>query len=205
MFENKKKILIVIGILIAVIASIAYYFVNNYSEQETFYEENIEEFANEETGKEDEKESLEEKEKIIVHVAGEVVNPGVISLKEGSRVIDAINEAGGATANADLSKINLAYVLSDAEKIYIPSMNEKDDVDVFGTSDYEGKQKIMVNINTANESELQKVPGIGQTIASRIVEYRKKNGKFKTAEDIQNVSGIGTSKFGKIKEYICVK
>ena len=204
MSENKKKILIIIGVVMAVIASSVYYFVNNYNEQEFFPEENIEDFANEEISKEDEKESLEE-EKIIVHVAGEVTKPGVISLKEGARVIDAINEAGGATQNADLSKINLAYVLSDAEKVYIPSVNEKDNNDTLGTSGYVGEQKVMVNINTANESELQKVPGIGQTIASRIVEYRKKNGKFKTIEDIQNVSGIGTSKFSKIREYICVK
>ena len=63
----------------------------------------------------------------------------------------------------------------------------------------------MVNINTANEVELQRIPGIGETIAGRIVAYRKQNGKYKTIEDIQNVSGVGTSKFQKIKQYICVK
>ena len=64
---------------------------------------------------------------------------------------------------------------------------------------------MQININTANETELKKIPGIGETIATRIIEYRKENGKFNTIEDIKKVSGIGTSKYNNIKNYICVK
>ena len=67
------------------------------------------------------------------------------------------------------------------------------------------KEKLIININTASETDLQKVPGIGPTIAKKIITYRKQNGKFNAIEDIQNVSGIGNSKFSKIKDYICIK
>lgn len=118
---------------------------------------------------------------------------------------------------ADLTNVNLAYILSDAQKIYIPSIKDKEIYDsnksglkpviIDGAQQDSGnaQEKVIVNINTANEEELQKIPGIGETIAKRIVTYRKQNGIFKTIEDIQNVSGIGSSKFNKIKEYICVK
>ena len=114
---------------------------------------------------------------------------------------------------ADLNKINLAYVLSDAQKIYIPSINDSENQS-FVTGEFQkyknegnnqSENKIMVNINTASEQELENVPGIGGVIAKRIVEYRKENGKFNSIEDIKSVTGIGSSKFNNIKNYICVK
>ena len=107
----------------------------------------------------------------------------------------------------------MAYVLSDAQKIYIPSVNDTENKNFITEGVGENKQeynigdsdKIMVNINTANELELEKVPGIGSVLAKRIVEYRKENGKFNSIEDIKNVTGIGSSKFNNIKNYICVK
>lgn len=221
--EKKKKILIVaITCIIVTILGISYYFIKISEEEYFIFDEdksNMENINNIENTVETEKEKQEivEKKKIVVHIAGQVERPGVISLNEGARIIDAINEAGGSTKDADLSKVNLAYVLEDAQKIYIPSVNEEENVGyvsassgpivVDGSNDMFNKkaEKVMVNINTANEAELQKIPGIGQTIAARIVTYRKENGKFKAVEDIQNVSGIGKSKFNKIKEYICLK
>lgn len=153
---------------------------------------------------------------ITVHVIGEVVSPGVVSLKEGSRIIDAINSCGGKTENADITKINLAYILEDGVQIYVPRLD--DDIDnveyiregagenvISDNVVQDDKKIIKVNINTANLDKLQTLPGIGEAMAKRIIEYRTENGKFQSIEDIKNVSGIGDSKFEKIKEYIVIK
>lgn len=153
---------------------------------------------------------------ITVHVIGEVVSPGVVSLKEGSRIIDAINSCGGKTENADITKINLAYILEDGIQIYVPRLD--DDIDnveyiregagenvISDNVVQDDKKIIKVNINTANLDKLQTLPGIGEAMAKRIIEYRTENGKFQSIEDIKNVSGIGDSKFEKIKEYIVIK
>jgi competence protein ComEA len=117
-------------------------------------------------------------------------------------VYDAIEVAGGATTQVDLTKVNLAYILSDGEKIYIPSVNDED-CESENTSTQTGSTK--VNINTATQEQLEVLNGIGESLAQSIVDYRNKNGKFSAIEDIKNVSGIGDSKFEKIKDYICVK
>ena len=163
--------------------------------------------------------------KIIVHISGEVVSPGVISLEEGARIVDAINMADGVTEEADLSKVNLAYVLEDAQKIYIPNINEKEEKEIVenmedgvvisgsGINDENNSSSgnnskngnVKININTADIKELQKLSGIGESIALRIVTYRKENGKFNSIEDLKNVSGIGENKFNKIKNNIFVK
>lgn len=169
--------------------------------------------------------NLNGSKKIIVHISGEVISPGVISLEEGARIVDAINMADGVTEEADLSKVNLAYVLEDAQKIYIPNINEKEEKEIVenmedgvvisgsGTSNGNDSNRgnnsknenVKININTANVKELQKLSGIGESIALRIVTYRKENGKFNSIEDLKNVSGIGENKFNKIKNNIFVK
>ena len=133
--------------------------------------------------------------------------------------------ADGVTEEADLSKVNLAYVLEDAQKIYIPNINEKEEKEIVenmedgvvisgsGMNDENNSssgnnsknEKVKININTANVKELQKLSGIGESIALRIVTYRKENGKFNSIEDLKNVSGIGENKFNKIKNNIFVK
>lgn len=151
----------------------------------------------------------EEKVKIIVHVTGEVVNKGVVKVDEGSRVIDAIEVAGGATTEADLSKINLAYLLEDGMKIYVPSINDEEETEFVtsssGVSENNEKDVLKVNINTATSEELQRLPGVGESIANRILTYRKENGKFSAIEDLKNVSGIGDAKFNNISQYIYIK
>lgn len=152
----------------------------------------------------------EEKE-IIIHIDGEIINPGIVLLPSGSRISDAITASGGITAQADLSKINLAYELSDGQKIYIPSVLDEDEIPYIqndaGTNvvipDLSSNSSL-VNINTATQSELETLPGIGASTASKIINYRKENGKFKQIEDIMNVNGIGESKFNNIKNYICI-
>ena len=221
MFEKKKKILIIATLLIITLIGGIIYFYTQASDENflNFEDEKNETIDTSDWTNSALEETTEEEKKILIHITGEVNNPGVVSLKEGARIIDAINEAGGTTEKADLGKVNLAYILEDAQKVYIPSTNEIENKDYVSESSGQitvatnsandliakANEKIMVNINTANEVELQRIPGIGETIAGRIVAYRKQNGKYKTIEDIQNVSGVGASKFQKIKQYICVK
>ena len=178
--------------------------------------------------------------KIYIYIIGEVNQPGVVILDEGSRISDAINSAGGTTANADLSKINLVYTLQDGMKINIPNSeqlkkepdfqyitsNASDETlnesssgngSVSASSSSNGSsndnktsgssidaQSNIVNINTATQTELETLPGIGPSLALRIIEYRKENGKFNNIEEIKNVKGIGEAKYDDIKNHIKV-
>lgn len=175
-------------------------------------------------GDENKMESLAEdaenmEEIIMVHITGEVKNWGVIELPQGSRIIDAVNKAGGFTDDADVEAVNLAYVLSDGIKVYIPSKNEEK-IGEFTTEEYitadsgdnvitggekmEEKKNDLVNINKATQTELETLPGIGPSTALKIISYRNENGVFLSIEDIKNVSGIGDSKFESIRDLICV-
>jgi len=162
-------------------------------------------------------EEIKSTEIILVHITGEVRNWGVIELEEGSRIIDAVNKAGGFTKDADTSKVNLAYVLSDGVKINIPNKIEEnsaiekeyiiaDSGDNVITEENKMKKSnnSLVNINEATQTELETLPGIGPSIALKIISYREEKGKFSSIEDIKNVSGIGENKFESIKELICV-
>lgn len=148
---------------------------------------------------------------IIVYVCGCVKETKNVTLKEGSRISDAIDAAGGLTENADLTNINLAYILEDGEKIYIPkkgetiidSNNTNSNSTSFSTSFSTKDSKI--NINKATQTELELISGIGPSTALKIINYRKENGNFKKIEDIKNVPGIGDTKFNQIKDYITIK
>lgn len=153
----------------------------------------------------------EEVEEIIVHITGEVNKPGIVVLKSNSRIADAINKAGGATKEADLNQINLAYILEDGQKIYIPNKNEKIGEDEYITEgngnnigNNNSKEGEKVNINEAMQTELEELPGIGPSLASRIIEYREQNGDFKKIEELQNVKGIGDAKYNDIKDKVTV-
>ena len=173
--------------------------------------EEIEEVENETNNENNIDGEDEEVEEIIVHITGEVNKPGIVVLKSNSRIADAINKAGGATKEADLNQINLAYILEDGQKIYIPNKNEKIDEDEYITegngnnignnSQKEGEK---VNINEAMQTELEELPGIGPSLASRIIEYREQNGDFKKIEELQNVKGIGDAKYNDIKDKVTV-
>ena len=142
----------------------------------------------------------EENEEITIHVIGEVKYPGIVILKSGQRIVDAIEAAGGETEEADLNKLNLAQLLNDGDKIYVP--NKSDEIE--DNKDTTGKSST-VNLNTATLEELTSLPGIGESTAQKIIDYRKQNGKFKVIEDLKNVSGIGESKFDNIKDKITVR
>ena len=206
-FLKQRKIVIIIAILVIILIGRKIYDSNHFEEANS-----------EEILVKDKKESIkkdeEEEDIMAVHVTGEVKKPGVVKVKEGSRIEDIIEAAGGLTENADTTNINLAYMVEDGMKIRIPSSNEEDIEENYISVD-SGKRVIMsdesnnpsliVNINTANETELEQLPGIGPSISSKIVDYRNQNGKFKNIEDIKNVTGIGDSKYEKIKDFIKVK
>ena len=213
--NNTQKVILII--LIALICGIIAYAVmsNNseYEEQDILEPNTIENKI--ENKIEDNIEN--EKRKIVIHITGQVKNPGLVYLDEGARIADAIKEAGGSTKDAALDKVNLAYVLEDGQKIYIPNKNEKiSEIQYIITDSGEnvlkgtGKESNVkggikkVNINSANQEELETLPGVGPALAVRIIEYRNSNGKFEKVEDVQNVKGIGDSKFTNIKEYICI-
>ncbi len=151
---------------------------------------------------------------ITIYITGAVVNEGVYKINKDSRIEDAIKEAGGLKENANIKEINLAYMLEDGMKIYIPQQNEnilEDKTEGYinkevttnenNTKNFENK---IININTATQTELENLPGIGPSTALKIINYRKEKGKFKKIEDIKNVSGIGESKFSKIEKLIKV-
>lgn len=158
----------------------------------------------EKNSEEKENEEKEKNEKIIVHIVGEVNKRGVYSIDKGSRIKDIIEIAGGLTENADEEKINLATILEDEMKIYVPNKNEKVEEKEVDKSENINKEikKIKININTGTKEELESVTGIGPSTAEKIILYRKENGKFKKIEDIKNVKGIGETKFEKIKKEI---
>jgi len=154
--------------------------------------------------------------KILVHICGEVVSPGVYEFNSGSRVYDAINAAGGFSESADETLLNLAQVIHDGEKIYVPQKGEKikaeECIDA-GTAIVNaagegyistGVADDKVNINTATAEELKTLNGIGDSRAADIIAYREANGPFEKIEDIMKISGIKTALFTKIKDRIRV-
>lgn len=197
---NKNYILIGGIALIIVAIIIAYLSTLNKTEENTYQVLEIQD--------KNEEKIEETKEKIKVHIAGSVVNEGIVELEENARVADAIKEAGGTTVDANMEKVNLAYKLQDGQKIYIPN-NTEENYTIISESMGEEISNIKIgtgkiNINTATQTELELLTGIGPSTASKIINYREENGKFKTIEEIKNVSGIGEAKYESIKEEITV-
>lgn len=202
---------------------------NDTKDNEENGEENAD-FQDEDTLGTNQEQVNENTEKIYVYVTGQVNIPGVVILNKGSRIADAINAAGGTTSKANTTKINLVYVLEDGMKVNVPSNDDlkkdsnfeyitKDsgegagdannlntDSNSSGTSSNTKRERIssIVNINTATQTELETLPGIGPSTALKIINYRKENGKFSSIEDLKNVNGIGDNKFEALKKYITV-
>ena len=154
---------------------------------------------------------------VVVHVTGAVSRPGVVTLPPGSRVTDAINAVGGASAEADTQQLNLARVLTDGEQIRVPRIGEvlPDPAPQPGGATAPGARTApgksgdggasgTVNINTASASELEKLPGIGPALAQRIVEYRDSHGPFASVDSLTDVPGIGKAKLEGLREQATV-
>lgn len=154
---------------------------------------------------------------IVVHVAGEVHVPGVYSLFAGSRMVDALNAAGGPTNRADLEVINLATPISDATQIYVPARNQtarpifrrpqpgvNGGVHAGATGQTDSQQSGVININRASAAELEQLPGVGPATAQAIIDYRTSNGPFAAPEDLLEVKGIGPAKFASMRSKVGV-
>jgi competence protein ComEA len=143
---------------------------------------------------------------VIVYISGAVRAPDVYRLPSEARLKDLVIAAGGLSAEADPEQINLAERLKDGQHIRIPRQGEAPPASTGAedTASATPEQGKLVNINTAGAAELDGLPGIGQSIADRIVEYRTTNGPFKAAEDLRNVKGIGPALFAKIAPLITV-
>ncbi len=167
--------------------------------EETLLKE--EEVMEEETGKQEEEKGPES---IVIHICGAVVNPGVYELPEGSRIFQAVQAAGGFSEEARQDFLNQASVLSDGIRLYVPTMEETENIPENISEGISGEDGGLVNINTADEEELCTLTGIGSGKAQSIIEYRTKNGNFQKIEDIMNVEGIKDGLFQKIRDSITV-
>ena len=215
--KSQKTVVLIIAIIVAI--GIIGFIYNKTQAKDDINLENDILISNNNMTTEDKHQNSDEESLVVIHITGSVKNPGIVKLKEGSRIEDAIEAAGGLTENADITKVNLAYILEDGTKIRIPSSEDEEigDEEIINNEIGENvvinetnetsssKNKSSININKASEAELQTLPGIGASLANRIIEYRKQNGKFSSIEDIKNVNGIGESKYSNIKDLITVK
>lgn len=208
--KKEQKIKIAITLFVIIIA--IFYYIYSQNQKEIFFEESKQE------NEVQEKTEETENKKIIVHVSGAVKNEGIVELEEGARVANAIEKAGGVRDDAYTKDINYALKLEDGMKIYVPTIEEtkqeKEEVNInsessnyiisSNTKTNENSNGQKVNINNADESKLDELPGVGPSTAQKIIQYRKENGEFKSIDELKNVSGIGEAKFQKIKDLICV-
>jgi competence protein ComEA len=146
---------------------------------------------------------------LVVHITGAVKKPGVYTLPPVSRVGEAIDLAGGISTNADSSLINLAQLVEDGEQIWVPYQIQEivvqDDVEIVSIKPTQSHLISLININTATQTELESLSGIGPVYAKAIIQYRLENGPFEKIEDIQEVKGIGPVTFEKIRSNITVR
>jgi competence protein ComEA len=143
---------------------------------------------------------------VVVHVAGAVARPGVVELARGSRVIDAIEAAGGGTPEADLDRLNLAAKLADGERVLVQRVGEPAVAN--GTDGGAGDETTatggLVNLNTATQVQLEELPGIGPTLAAAIVDERERRGGFRSVNELRDVRGIGEKRFADLRERVTV-
>ncbi|AGK71446.1 DNA uptake protein [Streptococcus cristatus] len=166
--------------------------------------------ANQEKISEKNIDSEESEKEVTVDVKGAVKNPGVYQLRAGARVHDALQKAGGLLPDAESKSINQAQKLTDEAVVYVARVGEEgadvtqDSQTPAGNGETAKGKSGLVNLNTATEAELQTVSGIGQKKAQDIIAYREANGKFKSVDELKNVSGIGAKTLEKLKDYVTV-
>lgn len=210
--KKREKIIGISAILVLLfIISSVYFYINR---PKPLSQKEIEGMFIEETETVNSKEVLMEsnaisEEKIVVEIKGEVKNPDVYTLEKGAIVKDLVNIAGGLTEKGDTWNINLAREIQEHECIIIYSEEDKINGTVTvpvlesgtvnnNSSSSDGK----INLNSASESELKTLPGVGAVMAQKIIEYRDSNGGFKSIEELKNISRVGDITFEKLKEKI---
>ncbi|MEV0952899.1 helix-hairpin-helix domain-containing protein [Promicromonospora sp. NPDC050249] len=148
---------------------------------------------------------------LLVHVVGEVADPGLVTVPDGARVADALEAAGGTTRKADLTAVNLARTVVDGEQLYVPQPGEQvpgapepgaggPAPGTGGPGASGGSTDATVDINTADAAALETLPGIGPSIAQAIVEWRAANGQFASVDELEDVPGIGPATLAEIRD-----
>ena len=178
---DQKQIIIYGGIGLVIITVILIYLLTQINHEQNNYEDL--EINTIEVEEQEEKQA----QNIKVHIAGSVINEGVVELEEGARIIDAITAAGGTTPDANMKEVNLAYKLQDGQKIYIPNTNDENVQIIEQQGKTNNSETGLININTATQTELELLTGIGPSTAIKIIEYREQNGKFKNIEELKEV------------------
>jgi competence protein ComEA len=154
----------------------------------------------------------EESSLICVYICGAVTDPGVYELLSGARVFEAVEAAGGLTADAAEGAVNQAALLNDGDMITIPTAEEMESAVTQGGITPAGSAAAVsdsssgkININTAGSEELQKIPGVGPSKAQSIIDYREEHGAFTSPEDLMKITGIKEKTYEKMKDSICVR
>ena len=150
---------------------------------------------------------------LLVHVVGQVRRPGVVRLPPGSRVLDAVRAAGGATSSADLNHLNLARTVADGEQIVVPKQGETipgasaaqgAGAGSAGQGSTDGSAGVLVDLNTADAAALDELPGVGPVLSQRILDWRTAHGGFSSVEELGEVSGIGVKLLAQIGPKVTV-
>ncbi|KAA0772996.1 helix-hairpin-helix domain-containing protein [Bacillus sp. TE8-1] len=187
--------------LVAIIGTLLFlvFWKTNRSVERTPITMNVQEKEIEKKGKPKISDTKEQKRTIIIDVKGAVSKEGVYEMKEGDRVKDAVQKAGGFLSEVDMKKVNLAQIVQDQMLLYIPSKNESEQ-GVLTSSKEDGK----IRINTAAKEQLEKITGIGSRKAESILKYREEHGPFQKIEDLLEIDGIGAKSLEKIKDQIII-
>jgi len=187
--------------LVAIIGTLLFlvFWKTNQSVERTPITMNVQEKEIEKKGKPKISDTKEQKRTIIIDVKGAVNKEGVYEMKEGDRVKDAVQKAGGFLSEVDMKKVNLAQIVQDQMLLYIPSKNESEQ-EVLTSSKEDGK----IRINTASKEQLEKITGIGSRKAESILKYREEHGPFQKIEDLLEIDGIGAKSLEKIKDQIII-
>lgn len=199
-----KKIKYIGLIIFCFLCGSFYLFTRNTGEEKTFTLSK--EIGVEITGAAEEKETAEssrEEEKIYVHICGAVLRPGVYEMEKDARVYEAIELAGGMVKEAAADGLNQAAGLTDGEQLYIPYESEAETEHT--APEREMAEDKRVNLNTAEKEELMTLPGIGESKAESIINYREENGGFKEIEELTNITGIKNGVYEKIKELVRIR
>jgi competence protein ComEA len=142
---------------------------------------------------------------LFVDVAGAVRHPGVYEFHDGDRVIDAIDAAGGQKPGATLDALNLAAPLADGAQVLVPGRAPRTQIPANSASALPGSGAAgKIDVNTADATELQELPGIGEVLSQAIVDYRTKNGPFTSVDELEDVSGIGPTTLADIRDLVTV-
>ena len=216
--KDHKKLIKIAAVVLTVIVALVFFVVKGEIQKKQEQLQLSEQIKSEQQGKNEYAKEFEEKSKdgkmgkggLVVDISGQVKKPGVYKMNSGDRINDLIEIAGGLTEDANVDNINRASKVEDGSKVYIPKNGEGSVAQSSskgpsaGTGSSNSSSDVKVNINTSDEDGLKQIPGVGPSMAKKIVDYRNSNGRFNSVEDLKNISGIGSKTFAKMQDYVVV-